>query len=75
MTTKYNGPDVAFSSGSLSMASAGSLEHMPGKGLLSLWPVLYAVFSSASAAGQCYWLDTVVSEPFDLTLQGLVSES
>lgn len=49
------------------MASAGSLEHVPGKGLLSLWPVPYAALSSASAAGHYHWLDFVVSAPFDLT--------
>lgn len=54
---------------------AGSLEHVPGKGLLSLWPVPYAIFSSASAAGHYQWLDIVISGPFDLTLQGLSSES
>lgn len=56
------------------MASAGSLEHVPGKGLLSLWPGPYAVFSSASAAGYCHLLDMVVSGPFAQTLQEWSSE-
>lgn len=42
---------------------AGSLEHVPGKGLLSLWPVPYAIFSSASVCLLSVGLDGVsVSE-------------
>ena len=42
---------------------AGSLEHVPGKGLLSVWPVPYALFSYASATGHYQGLDTGVSGP------------
>lgn len=42
---------------------AGSLEHVPGKGLLSPWPVAYAPFTYASAAGHYQGQDIGLSGP------------
>lgn len=42
---------------------AGSLEHVPGKGLLSVWPIPYTLFSYASAVGRCQGQDIGVSGP------------
>lgn len=42
---------------------AGSLEHVPGKGLLSSWPIPYAHFSYASTAGHYQGLDVGISGP------------
>lgn len=50
---------------------AGSLEHVPGKGLLSLWSVPYALFSYASAAGHCQGPDTGISGPLIWPYKGV----